>query len=306
MCAVIGLRLLPTAAAGKPGYLKSSPGYRVQLHLRGSNGYAIRIEGSRSGSIYVIAQKRSASVAYSIADKKPGAGIAARLPGVGMVSVKFRPAGNSKQLPPPNNCRGRGRVVRHGVFVGRLRLHGERGYTEVSAQRAKGKVVHSFRQVCNNNTSHIHTAGDAHWALLSATSRRGHGVLSVHAFKLSSLRTPGLDAVSVGASTFSKRGPMLITRAVSAEADVDDLQLAEPPGSLQSASLSPPSPFTGTATFQRISKTSSTWEGPLSVELPGVGQVNLAGPEFSSSLCIDRHCTGTEDGSFVTFGRPGQ
>ena len=63
------------------------------------------------------------------------------------------------------------------------------------------------------------------------------------------------------ASLFTKRGPMLITKSVFSNAGLGALQLAEPAGSLQSAALSPPSPFTGTATFQRISKTSSTWRG---------------------------------------------
>ena len=52
ICVVVaGLTLLalPTAAEAKPGYFKSSAGYRVELHVRGTNGYAIRIAGGRSG-----------------------------------------------------------------------------------------------------------------------------------------------------------------------------------------------------------------------------------------------------------------
>ena len=305
VAAALALFALPTTTEAKRGYFKSSSGYRVELHLKGTNGYSIRIAGGKSGYIYVDAEKKPMAASYLVADRSKDSGIRARLPGVGGVSVRFRPKGKPDEVPLPDNCKGRGNLIQHGVFVGRIHLHGERGYTDVDAQRAKGKVVHSFKKVCDNDSSGIDFAGDSKLTLLSASTRRGRGNLSLDAFQVTSRQVPGLNGTSVMASLFTKRGPMLTTKSAFSSAGLGALQLGEPAGSLQSATLSPPGPFTGTATFQRISKTSSTWEGSLSVELPGVGPVSLASPKFSSLLCIERRCAGTEDGSsaIVTVGR---
>jgi hypothetical protein len=305
VAAALAVFALPTTVEAKHGYFKSSAGYRVELHLNGTNGYSIQIAGGKSGYIYVDAEKAPARASYFVTDQSTGSGIHARLPGVGGVSVRFRPKGKPDEVPLPDNCRGRGNLIQHGVFVGRIHLHGEQGYTDVDAQRAKGKVVHSFKKVCDNDSSGIHFAGDTKLTLLSASTRRGRGDLSLTAFQVVSRRVPELSGTSIMASFTTRRGSMLTTKLAFASASLDALQLAEPAGSLQSASLSPPGPFTGTASFQRTSKTSSTWEGSLSVELPGLGQVSLAGPKFSSTLCIERRCAGTEDGSssIVTLGR---
>jgi hypothetical protein len=67
------------------------------------------------------------------------------------------------------------------------------------------------------------------------------------------------------------------------------LTVATPP---RSASVDPPRPFTGSATFQQESSKNFSWTGDLSAELPGIGDVALAGPDFESALCVGLHCRG--------------
>jgi hypothetical protein len=57
------------------------------------------------------------------------------------------------------------------------------------------------------------------------------------------------------------------------------------------ATVAPPAPFSGSATFERASSTRSTWLGDLALELPGFGRVRLAGPKYRSLVCRGNHCT---------------
>jgi hypothetical protein len=57
---------------------------------------------------------------------------------------------------------------------------------------------------------------------------------------------------------------------------------------LNSATLTPPAPFAGSASFQRIDDYASRWEGPLTVSFPGRPEVPLTGRDFSWSLQSQR------------------
>jgi hypothetical protein len=78
-----------------------------------------------------------------------------------------------------------------------------------------------------------------------------------------------------------KHGNLDITRRVDADAPV--AAFAVDP-SLSSATIAPPAPFSGSATFQQIDDHTSRWEGSLSVPLPGLPVTPLTGRSFSWGL----------------------
>jgi hypothetical protein len=53
---------------------------------------------------------------------------------------------------------------------------------------------------------------------------------------------------------------------------------------LRSATVEPPAPFSGSASFERATKGRKTWTGDLSASFPGRAGVPLAGPKFESVL----------------------
>ncbi len=53
---------------------------------------------------------------------------------------------------------------------------------------------------------------------------------------------------------------------------------------LAGATVQPPKPFVGTASFNRNADGSTEWLGTLSVALPGVGSIALVGPTFTAKL----------------------
>jgi hypothetical protein len=75
---------------------------------------------------------------------------------------------------------------------------------------------------------------------------------------------------------------MSITRSIKVNPTKSDaFAWNEEGGHITSATLAPPAPFTGTATFQRTRGAKGSWMGTLAGDFPGRGEVTLAGPEFS-------------------------
>jgi hypothetical protein len=99
--------------------------------------------------------------------------------------------------------------------------------------------------------------------------------------------------LAFSASLTRVRGKMFILSSQTViSKDAAALEFSEPP---RSATVTPPEPFTGTATFRQESADQFSWAGDLAVELPGSGEVSLAGPKFETALCLERSCRGDEE-----------
>jgi hypothetical protein len=289
---------MPANATAKPGYSVFKAERKAELHLDGSNGYrldvtAVRAPGDHRGQIDVVAHKGSGSVSYNVPGSLGRDGsIDARLPHVGRIAVRFESRKVGQGITLPGICRGRPEVVQRGIFRGTIELHGEKEFTEVDRGSARGSVTRVFRRVCHVGA---HGAGKTHrpkvrLTYLIAGEQKGKGGLHFAAFR-AEFGTE-LDILAFSASTIRQQEGMEIVNSVSAEGNPDQL-LVSKPGTPKVVEVKPPEPFQGTATFHLTSKTASTWEGNLSVELPGVGPVSLAGTDFWSALCSEKHCTRT-------------
>ena len=83
--------------------------------------------------------------------------------------------------------------------------------------------------------------------------------------------------------------------------DVKLIEIGEKP---LSAAVDPPVPFAGSAEFLQQAE-DFTWLGDLTADLPGVGPMELAGPQFEAMLCLGRHCKGDEKlREAIRFFRP--
>lgn len=265
-------------------------GAAAEAHLAGTHGYRLTIS-AQEGHVYVAATKGATSVNYWLSRAKfEGDRIDARLPGVGRVSLRFHERERGHE-PGPAYCHGPAPVVRRGVFVGWIRIRGERDYTRAESRHVRGKIVGAFRTKC-----HLPFRGRAGIdapTRLEAAAPRGNGVLTFSAVRLP-LGDQG-EPVVFHASLDRQRGPMLVSNSIfTLTKRSDSLAIASPP---RSATIDPPSPFAGGAAFQQESSKDFNWTGDLAAELPGIGDVSLAGPRFKSSLCLGRRCRGDLDQS---------
>jgi hypothetical protein len=286
LCVLLTWLSLPAVAQAD---FDVTSGASAEAHLAGTHGYRLTIS-AQEGHLSVAATKGNAWVSYFTRAKFEDDRIDARLPGVGRVSLRFHERERGHE-PGPAYCHGPAPVVRRGVFVGWIRIRGERDYTRAESRHVRGKIVGAFRTKCHL-PFRAQTGIDAP-TRLEAAARRGKGLLTFSAIRLP-LGDQG-EPVVFRASLDRQRGPMLVSNTVwSITKKGDSLAIASPP---RSATIDPPRPFTGGAAFQQESSKDFSWTGDLAAELPGIGEVSLAGPGFKSSLCLGRRCRGDLDES---------
>jgi hypothetical protein len=147
---VLVVSLAPASAVAKRGYFAINPRSSMEMRLQGSNGYEISLSAN-GGFVSLTAQGHHATVQYAAGGTADKGKIKARFGSLGRVALRFHPHGKAHLFKgPAGNCRGGDSLVQTGVFVGQLDFEGEQGYTRIHANRIKGTVTHTKRQVCKN------------------------------------------------------------------------------------------------------------------------------------------------------------
>jgi hypothetical protein len=290
VCAAFGLFISPGVATAKPGYI-TLPGYHeVALNLKSSNGYSIKISTGHSNWVEMFASRGESTAIYLIRHARMRSdGIEAEFPGVGRVSVRFHPTGRAQResgfFPP---CRGGQTVKQPGYFEGTIRIRGERGYTTVDTKRATGEVTTAAKEVCKRSifSPSKPEPKEDRINLLAYSRSQGRTI----GFSGTTLDSPLLSVTFFAGSVTEQREGMVIFRQTTTQGKAGDLVPSDVGAHPLSATASPPGPFHGSAVFQRNPGGDNAWAGSLSVELPGAGRVNLAGPDFSATLCQDSGC----------------
>jgi hypothetical protein len=185
-------------------------------------------------------------------------------------------------------------VVRRGFFQGTVDIEGERDYTRVHLRSVHGKIVDEPRRVCRD-AGRGRSSGASQEELVEASAQRGKGVLSFFANEW--LPVYGSRPVFFDANLVRLRGDMLILNSVHGfNEDPKVVAIDKPP---LAATVTPPLPFTGSASFQREADGTYSWLGDLATELPGVGPVELAGPGFEARACLGKTCKGSTSVRFL-------
>jgi len=289
-----GVTLLLAAAPGasaKPGYLVLPGYYSVELNLKGSHGYRINIGKVGRRYVYLLASGERSVVAYTAPSLAPrGSEIKAKFPGLGRVSVRFRPQGppRNSRAPVFPRCKGGKTVRQFGYFVGTIRFRGERGYTSARATRPKGVIETHEKEVCRGS-------------MFDESPEPVADRTELHAISISGCRGAAFSASQHGdpvnltffdGTIAERRRGMTITRSIFVTGKASDITIGDTRPFPLSATITPPPPFSGSAEYQRTPGGDRTWTGSLTVPFPGLGRVSLAGPSFSALLCQHSGCHG--------------
>jgi len=289
-CGAAALAMAPANASAKPGYFVFAGTHVAELNLKGSHGYRIRI-GKQGRRAYLLAARGSSLAAYAPRSLAPeGDRIEARFPGLGRVSVRFRPQGSPDKSKPPlfPGCKGGERVEQRGYFVGTIRFRGERGYTSVQTTRARGGTTTTSKEVCKRSIFDDGPDSAEDRTELLAYSRSNGRVV---AFSGSAIANVSASTTFTAAVSERRRG-MTTSRFTFVDGEESDLAIGDTRPFPLSATVTPPPPFSGSAEYQRTPDGDRTWTGSLAVPLPGLGRVDLAGPDFSALLCQHSGCRG--------------
>jgi hypothetical protein len=300
---VAALLALPGAAAAQGRFVAIPAISQVEFHLRAAHGYNVRVSYFRAGldspSLGVHAEKGPYSVEYSRRVQVGADGrIDTKLPGVGRINVRFIPT-EVRHRPVADNCKGAATLIKLGVFRGRIAIHGAEDYTHVVRDAARGKVIQEHREVCDNGPSHPGRTPKEGEGPLDPTLIAGDegpaGITEFSADRFDFGPNFGGSDVLFAAHFRSFERGLLTTSSAAVSADPSLFSVTGTTPPLEGATVAPPAPFHGSASFHLDTPTSASWTGDLGVELPGVGPVALTGPEFRSGLCAGQKliCTKT-------------
>lgn len=283
----VGVAAVPAAAAEKNVSLDESdiPGQSVRFELDGSHGYSIflgaysdpYIEGndrrSRLG-VGVSREGESGFAAYGVPAIVSESYLKADLGPYGKVDLVRRPSGRKRTIPI--RCTGGDTFTYEpATYEGIVEFRGEKGYTSVRATQLR--MLPLITSFCGSGSGRGESrGGDGPGARLKGISY-AHGRF-----------------LSFQINKNHKRGRALFEAEVRERRDrVSIYRAAEgwlPPSSfrydrdLQTATLSPPAPFSGSATLSRARySVPPLWSGDLAIEFPG-RKVPLASPGMNVSL----------------------
>jgi hypothetical protein len=310
---------LPGAAVAKPSYRKVPASTGVLFTLHGSGGYKIDVVGS-GGEIFAQASKAlgrrdKTAVDYNLNGPQAvdGSRVHIRLPGVAHFDAHFVTSKASHKSAESAECKPTVTTVEHGYLVGSLVFRGERGFTTTHAAKVAATIDRVPSRECRKPSIPRHVqrpsepeAGEEFepgLRTVEVIAGEKRSALSLVADRVESTEgepanTESLLIVNAASKSHGMRiAHILIDFSLRASSIT-----VSAPGAPKEATLTPPAPFSGSATFQLKAPTKARWSGDLAVELPGLGRVPLTGPRFYAGLCENSKCTRTLPGNFSGSG----
>jgi hypothetical protein len=328
--AAIVVLCLPAGAFGRSGESRlvtgsgAGPARRAgktrvtqELSLRGTDGYKLKVTLTNRHRLGVqaiatdFAHRTIKTVAYGLPvhQRRGTDDINARIGSLGRIDMRFVPERTKKARPGSTRCAGGELTTEIGHYVGSISFHGEGGYTRVQADRAAGTIKTESvgkcpppKRVKAMEKEEAETVGkleeeeaakrneEEGLTQVEAKARGGKVVFTAARIDVAAGGRKGSSAnfVAVGQR---QRGPIRevslvgLLAAKASTFEVPDLQ-----NPTAEAILSPPSPFSGSATFHAESPQPGNWTGDLKVELPGFGPVPLTGAGVKASICQAADC----------------
>jgi hypothetical protein len=313
------LALLAAAAPSATAAVKTKiePRHTTSsFSLRASNRYYVEFQAvpeGRRGAAKVtveVSHERYKDELISVTYTTRGrffrdGGFEAKLPGLGRVAVHFKQTKSHQfSFAGPTGCTRDVYTVHRGSFVGYAAFHGKGGFTVAKARRAEGRILETSREVCHVSSHPEPEEPPApevpvqfRQASIFASGQSGPAAVT---FETSGPRqdqgisVSGLPTIVFEATYRSELRGMGVSARVYVDSDDSRfLSVPTPIGTLTDATVTPPSPFSGTGVFHLETPTTASWSGELAVALPGIGDVPLTGPAITARLCEDSTCTAT-------------
>lgn len=290
----------PVSAADRNHYVIPA-GHVTRFELSGSHGYQVVVSVNQRDLVTLRTSKGPARTEYVVSDRSSGEfGAAAKFPGRGTVAFGFTPSGRERQLAPISFCGNARETVRRGVARGLIRFRGERGYTTVRAHRVRAVVRSWPRLVCRYGT--LRDRGPARVDAFFYALSTHDPLAEFGATRYAEGVRPWSRRIEFNAGVFNANKAMSIYRTVSVVADPETFLQPDPEKMPERLTLTPPSPFSGSASLDRTAESTFTWKGSLQVRFPGTDPLKLTSPNFATSFCAGRGCASQIPDDFFDFG----
>ncbi len=231
-------------------------------------------------SATLIINRGSQVAYYSTPAKVTAERVTARFGSLGELDYRFAPKRNGKV-----ECNGA--EEGEAVFEGTFEFTGENGYVQIEAGHAEGSFqIYPEPKNCQPNRLaalaapyHPSYSDDGATLEASAGSSAKRMIREVTVFDEG---RHGRRRVIVYATLDEAREGMVVARGVQLTAGLGAFRWNSKAGT---ATLRPPAPFTGSATFTRRGHDGhGTWKGSLAMPILGGESVVLAGGEFRAFI----------------------
>lgn len=312
-CLLTGASAVATPGPGEPDFDVHERRLSTLLEVRASNGYGGLITTRGHKQVTLALFKGRTVFAARTSGQVTRHGIDANFGEMGRLSVRFdsgpadqgSDAGGSagivadtlaRRSATASRCRGREPVLEEGVFRGEIRFEGENGFARIDSRHAAGFVNRRYRQVCprgskNDSLSAAfeHILGKLRYTTLQAQGRIDGAGLLFEAKAIDGSALFGPKAANLGHefTVFSveHREKMRLMRSVGAKGNEGSFLFSKKGATPQTATITPPKPFTGAAEYVKEKGVPASWTGTLAAHLPGAGLVPLTGPRSRADLC---------------------
>jgi len=259
---------------GAAGATLPAPG---AFELQGSNGYAIRVTGNAAShgspsEVTVLVSKGKSYAAYQAPAKATATSFEADLGSLGRIDVDYHPTG---QTWTRHGTCDAPTTYAVGYYEGTIEFHGEGGYTDASATKVEGTVPDL---PCGFIGESI---GGRNPGARLAAEIFGETSLGFRVYKNEPKGPAVFDAFIAEAS-----GDVGIVRSVKATGTPGSFTYAATSRGDLEATVKPPPPFTGSASFSKRAHGKARWKGDLRVDFPGHSDVKLTGPKALASLTL--------------------
>jgi hypothetical protein len=273
----LALCLLPAAASAAGEEFEGVAG---AFTLKASNGYRLLVLASSRhadgrGEVVIFATRRDGGVSYFADATVTETGIEADLGSLGKIDVAYVPTGAKQRLHSP--CSDDAATFEKADYRGTIEFHGEEGYTDAIAFRVPVDNSIWVSILCPGAGSGETRGPGLPGARLAVRPLKG----PASALEFQVMKNRPTARTRIGVSTKERRGGIEIRRSLETLAGPAAFRY-DP--SLRTATVGPPAPFAGSATFDGDAKPADRWTGNLTVDLPGRSKVPLAGAATRANL----------------------
>jgi len=283
---VIAAALVLSASAA--GTASATPGVSEDvipsprgLAVHGTHGFDLIVRTlpatrGRSARVAVYADREGDLIRYEAPASLVGEGIHASLGRFGRIDLRWVPDGRLAEVT--YDCHGHGRqghfLFDHGAYVGTFRFRGGNGCTAARVHRVEWR-----RAWYDSLTTCRREAGESvpgRGRILQATVGDRYPGAGFSAYQ----PKPGA-AVDYEAFAREAVGPVKIQRAAWVKGGPRTLTASK---DFATATVEPPAPFSGTATFARTDHAHGTWLGDLTAEFADGSVAPMAGDPFAATF----------------------
>jgi hypothetical protein len=258
----------PSVLEANPLTPLSAPG---AFKIKGSNGYSLFVAGfpahnGQPASVEIFVSGKRDGAIYGAPGTVTETSMRANFGALGEIAVTFHPSGQAKRERP--SCASKSLAFDSGFYEGTIRFKGEEGLTSVEATSAEGDLDVLLDTLCPGFSGGS-VGSDVPGAELNAhvgpSPQRAHVKVVKNRPSARAHYEADVSEVHEGVSIYR------FANAVEpASTFVFDPKV-------QTATLHPSAPFSGTGRFNRAAKPDNRWSGNLTVDLPGQAGVALTG-----------------------------